>query len=318
MTKEQNSKPTAEELEQINRFTRRTLGEDEVYVFSVVLCDNEIDRDGERFSEEALEKLSELFVGVTGIADHNPLSENQTARIFTCRTETVEGKLTGDGKPYKQLLARAYLPRSEQSQELILDLDSGIKKEVSVGCSVKKRRCSVCGKEFSVCEHRKGKSYGGKTCFVTLDEPVDAYEWSFVAVPAQKAAGVVKTFWAGGRRQGGNMELKQKLMSKQEESFSPEELSILEKRLDELEQQALDGAYYRSVLTKEIGSLALLALPGIKGELLTKMVEGLSVKELDALKTVLTNKAHEVLPLKPQLIKQETRKTGSNTFYQNI
>ena len=45
-------------LEKINRFTRRELGEDEVYTFSVILCDNDIDRDLERFSDEALVTLA--------------------------------------------------------------------------------------------------------------------------------------------------------------------------------------------------------------------------------------------------------------------
>ena len=38
-----------EELEQINRLARRELTAEEVYAFSVRLCDNEVDRDGERF-----------------------------------------------------------------------------------------------------------------------------------------------------------------------------------------------------------------------------------------------------------------------------
>lgn len=53
-------------LDKINKFTRRPLTEEEVYVFPAVLCDNDIDRDGERFSDEALETLRELFVGRTG------------------------------------------------------------------------------------------------------------------------------------------------------------------------------------------------------------------------------------------------------------
>ena len=39
-----------DELELINRFTRRNLAKNEVYAFSVVLCDNDVDRDGERFT----------------------------------------------------------------------------------------------------------------------------------------------------------------------------------------------------------------------------------------------------------------------------
>ena len=44
-------------LEQLNQFTRRTHTADEVYLFDVLLCDNEIDRDQERFSLEALGQL---------------------------------------------------------------------------------------------------------------------------------------------------------------------------------------------------------------------------------------------------------------------
>ena len=62
--------PTAEELALIGRYTRRELAPEEVYTFPVLLCDNEIDREGERFSIPALEKLADLFVGKTGIFDH--------------------------------------------------------------------------------------------------------------------------------------------------------------------------------------------------------------------------------------------------------
>ena len=118
------------ELELINNYTRRSLSEDEVYVFSLVLCDNEIDRDHERFSDEALKGLEKLFAGVTGIMDHDPKSKNQSARIFSCRLEAPEDRLTLDGRKYKRLTARAYIPVAQCSEELIAMIDSGIKKEV--------------------------------------------------------------------------------------------------------------------------------------------------------------------------------------------
>ncbi len=52
------------------------------------LCDNEVDRDFERFDRAALEKLSELFVGRTGIFDHSWSAGGQTARIY--RAEVIE------------------------------------------------------------------------------------------------------------------------------------------------------------------------------------------------------------------------------------
>ena len=58
------------------------------------------------------------------------------------------------------------------------------------------RRCSICGANQlkKPCAHIKGRSYGGSLCYTTLDGINDVYEWSFVAVPAQKNAGVTKAF----------------------------------------------------------------------------------------------------------------------------
>ena len=58
-----------EKLSKINRFTRRELTAEEVYLFDVILCDNDIDRDGECFSEAALEQMKGLFIGKTGNPD---------------------------------------------------------------------------------------------------------------------------------------------------------------------------------------------------------------------------------------------------------
>ena len=52
---------TKEELDQINRFSKAELTADQVYAFSVRLCDNEVDRDFERFGTEDLDRLGELF-----------------------------------------------------------------------------------------------------------------------------------------------------------------------------------------------------------------------------------------------------------------
>lgn len=183
-------------LEKINRFTRRELSEDEVYVFSVILCDNDVDRDGEKFSDGALDSLREKFIGKTGISDHNASSANQTARIFDTELVTDTGRRNKLDEPYKYLKASAYMIRTEDNKSLIDEIDGGIKKEVSVSCSADKRTCSICGTDRSQggCAHIKGKTYGGKLCHTVLDGITDAYEWSFVAVPAQVNAGVTKKY----------------------------------------------------------------------------------------------------------------------------
>ena len=41
--------------------------------------------------------------------------------------------------------------------------------------------------------HIKGEKYDGKPCVGDLIDPTDAYEFSFVAVPSQRGAGVTKS-----------------------------------------------------------------------------------------------------------------------------
>lgn len=173
---------TDADLELINRFTRKEYTADELYVFEMRAADTRIDRDFECFDRAALEKMSELYVGKTVICDHAPSTYNQCARIFKGRVQEAE-----DGAA--ELTLTAYLP-SEGNDELISKLDSGIVKEVSVGCAVRKRSCSICGAQH--CNHIKGKSYKGELCSFTLSDVSDVYEVSFVAVPAQPAAGVIK------------------------------------------------------------------------------------------------------------------------------
>lgn len=178
---------TKEELELINKYTRRELKADEVYTFPLVLCTNQVDRDFERFDDSALDELAVLCIGKTVIRDHIWSADNQTARIY--RTQ-VENK----GAGVKHLTAFAYLPVANSTKDFIAQLDAGIKKEVSVGCAAKQAVCSICGKSRHDCIHVAGRMYSGDMCVYTLKGITDAYEVSFVAVPAQPDAGVIKSF----------------------------------------------------------------------------------------------------------------------------
>ena len=184
---------TGEDLAAINALARAELTEEQIYTFSVRLCDNEVDRDYERFPRKSLEALARLFEGKSGIFDHQWSAQGQTARLY--RTEVVEepGQTTGAGDPACWLKGYAYMVRTEANRDLIAEIEGGIKKEISVGCAVNRSTCSICGSAAGSCGHRRGQIYDGQLCFFNLEEPADAYEWSFVAVPAQRKAGVVKT-----------------------------------------------------------------------------------------------------------------------------
>jgi|GEM_PF-55785 len=254
---------TDKELELINAYSRRKLTKNEVYVFGVVLCDNDIDRDNERFTVESLFELEKLFVGKTGIFDHSPTAKNQTARIFACSVESVDGRKTATGDDYFRLTARAYIPKTKGNDEIIQAIDSGILKEVSIGCAAGEVKCSVCGESLNHCSHIKGETYGGRKCYGELCGIYDAYEWSFVAVPAQRSAGVIKSF------KGKEMKMEEILKSiytEKDINLSGEECKKLCSYIDELKKSAADGVYYRDSLTSEVLRLSAVVQPDISRE----------------------------------------------------
>ena len=239
----------AEELALINSYSRRELSADEVYLFSVVLCDNDVDRDHERFTLASLKTLEKLFVGKTGIMDHNPTAKNQKARVISCRVEAVPGAKTAPGDDLYRLTARAYIRRTEGNAELIEAIEAGIMKEVSVGCSIGKTLCSVCGQEMHtpMCGHVKGRTYDGKLCWGELCEPKDAYEFSFVAVPAQRSAGVIKSVC----KEKCSMDIK-KMLEGDSLSLESEGMEALRGYIKSLTADAEGVAAYREELVKKL------------------------------------------------------------------
>lgn len=286
-------------LEKINRYTRRKFSADELYTFPVALCDNDIDRDGERFTVAALKKLAELFVGKTGVFDHDPKAENQTARIYDCRVEQDATRLTFCGEPYARLVAEAYLPRTAGNSDFIAGLEAGIKKEVSVGCAVRSVTCSICGADLKngACEHRRGESYGGKLCCAVLDDPSDAYEWSFVAVPAQREAGVLKHF--GGA--DGREVLKFLRETGGETMLTPAQRESLVAEFDRAEREAADGREYRAALEKDFLRFGALTQPGLPEGSLISAAKALSVPDLKNWGAAFRRQAEKAVPLTPQL-----------------
>ena len=190
---------TEDDLKAINKYTLAPLAADEVFTFKAVLCDNEVDRAYDRFTQKALQDLQRLFLGKTVIKDHLHSADNQVARIF--KTELVQGSKTlKNGETYTQLVAHCYMVKTPSNADLIAEIRGGIKKEGSVGCSVSGSICSICGTDNtkSYCRHWPGRSYekegGAEVCTFTLTGAKDAYEFSLVAVPAQRAAGVSKSY----------------------------------------------------------------------------------------------------------------------------
>ena len=268
--------PTAAQLEAINALAKGSLTAQQLYVFTLRLCDDQIDRDLERFDTAALPALAKLFIGKTGILDHCWSSDNQVARIFQTQVVQEEG--------VSYIKAWAYIRRGSHTEEIIADIEAGIKKEVSIGCAMGRSVCSICGSDHGSCGHQKGEYYDGQQCCVILKEPLDAYEFSFVAVPAQRAAGVIKG------RNGGRRTLKE----------LAEEFGV-QAEYRSLYVQAQLGRQYERQLQDEVVRLCLCLDLGAEEPVLRSVMEKAGADALIKLKAALEQRFRQLQPVVTQL-----------------
>ena len=135
-----------------------------------------------------------------------------------------------------------------------------------MGCAVERSVCSICGEDMNAsqrCGHQRGQEYDGQLCTGILLGATDAYEWSFVAVPAQRNAGVMKHM--------------------------------------RMEQEAALGRKYLESLRGEVARLGGLAGLGLEHAVLRGIADKLGYDELLALKGALERQAERVFPVETQL-----------------
>ena len=280
--------PVGHQLEAINALAKAELTAEQVYVFSLRLCDDQVDRDFERFDTEALAGLAKLFIGKTGILDHQWSAGNQVARIF--ETEVVREERVS------YIKAWAYIRRGGRAEALIADIEAGILKEVSVGCAMGMAVCSVCGSEYGSCGHRKGEHYDGQLCCAILREPMDAYEFSFVAVPAQRDAGVLKAMGRG------------KTLKELAEEFGAQgEYRAMFK-------EAQLGRQYAKALQDDVVRLCLSLELGVAEPVLRSVFGNAAGEDLLAVKAALENRLAESMPMMCQLMQSQRTEEVESGF----
>lgn len=294
-----------EDIEKINQYTRSPLDKDSAYIFSVVLCSNDIDRDYEKFSLKSLNQLKELFLGKTGIFDHSMKSADQKARIFDTWVEKAAGKKTADGEDLYFLKARAYMLKSDENMPLINEIEAGIKKEVSISCSVRSSICSICNtdKRKSRCEHIGGREYNGKGAYTVLDDALDAYEFSFVAVPAQRDAGVTKSFDFTEREFDMTDIIKSLKECEKDISLSRAQARGLADKLEQLDSEAELGREYKKALATEVVGLCAKAMPTMDLKIFANVAQVMTTSELLAFKKAFSKAQYDKsagLQLKPE------------------
>lgn len=196
---------TDEDLKKINKYTLSPVSADDVFIFKATMADNEQDdRNYMPFDLKALQALKKLYIGKTMLKDHMRQADNQVARIYDTELVQNANEQTELGELHTELVAKIYMIRTDSNKDLIAEIMGGIKKEVSTSCTPEKMICSICGTDNmkDYCRHWPGREYTvedgtakgtKKRCKMLLSGAKEAYELSFVAVPAQPRAGTHKS-----------------------------------------------------------------------------------------------------------------------------
>lgn len=186
-----------ERLAKINSQVITPLSAEEVFMFDVVLCDNAIDRVGDKLTINFLNALAEKSKSLIGLKDHAWSSDNQLCRLYDTEVVVDESRKTENDEPYAYVLGHAYTLRA--FDDLVKRIESGLLKECSISFKSTGDKCSICGAETSkneeglaVCSigHVATGEYDGQVCFNIVDNCEDVFEWSLVAVPCQRNAAI--------------------------------------------------------------------------------------------------------------------------------
>lgn len=197
--------PTEDDLKKINKYTLRPFKAEDVFIFKIVMADNEQDdRNYMPFDLKALQDLKKLYPGKPMIKDHMRRADNQIARVFDTELVQNADKKTALGELHTELIGKAYMIRTDSNKDLIAEIEGGIKKEVSTSCTPEKMVCNICGTDNmkKYCRHWPGAKYvvedgsptgSEKRCTMLLSGAKEAWELSFVPVGAQPRAGTHKS-----------------------------------------------------------------------------------------------------------------------------
>lgn len=255
--------PSNEDFELIKKFLKsEEITAEHIFVYPIRLCDTATDRDNEQFSLLALESIKTMIVGKAGIKNHDWNSNNIHSRIYKAEIEEIDGVMC--------LVGYAYTMDTEGNRELIEGIKSGLLQEVSIG--------------FNATSYTMLES-GVRQ----IDDVDDVYEWSFVAVPAQRQAGVIKSYEDNKDKEGVKDMTLEELQARVKELEA--EVAIKSARVKELEEEkvqtvlenaiasALDGLEFANEKAEEIARQ--IAESGIK-------VSEDGVEGVDEVKTTLS------------------------------
>lgn len=161
----------------INRFSLKPLTAEDVAVFTMELCNNQIDAHNSRFPDEELARIAPLTIG-------RPFMELHDTRGRLPRGLFFRATVKGDSD-VKSVCPDVYVLRTEENAHLIKNIEGGVWRETSIGFEFTTPECSICAKDLRECEHIPGRDYEAGTCHYIMRDVTKVIEGSLVPAGSQ-------------------------------------------------------------------------------------------------------------------------------------
>lgn len=174
-----NVDTSPDDISLINKIAPVHLEANQVYVRSMYLCSTQpCPSDGCQFTRRALDQIAALIIGQSVLAGHNRASL-PIARFYKSVVEQ-RGK-DDSGEAVFFVRAWFYWMRdTADAEDLLVNIDGGIYREVSLSWRYSSWYCSLCQSKNSECGHRTGELIDGKRCFRMIDQVTEVLEGSLV------------------------------------------------------------------------------------------------------------------------------------------
>lgn len=163
--------------EAVNAYALRPLDPEEYAVFTLDLCNNQVDKHHSRFPEEELARICAMVPGRPLLERHDVRGSLPRGTFFRC-TLHREGDVVS-------VRPEVYVLRTRENSDFILNIEGGVYRETSIGFSFETPECSVCGHDVRTCKHTPGRAYEGKACHFIMRNVIEVLEGSVVSSGSQ-------------------------------------------------------------------------------------------------------------------------------------
>lgn len=246
------------DMQLINELTLEPLSPDDVYTFEIELCDNDVDRVGDKMSNEFLNEVASSVKGLTGLKDHDWSSDNQMSRIYDASVEVDDTHKTKTGEDRRYVKAKVFTLK--KFQEYIDKIASGLLKECSISFESEGDTCNICGAymekvdDVGVCKngHVAGEVYDGTLCYNSINHLKDVLEFSLVAVPCQHRAGIKNKNLGGFKMRKLDFLLSQFMNSKAYEKADTDEKLKIEEALNTKSDEEMSEDDIKKIIQENV------------------------------------------------------------------